>query len=579
MHQRRYSGYDPPRRGVSPLNRYQDPRRVCPGNRHQDPRRGISALHCQEEGTYMGNLSRDRLFPTGAGRYAMNRTWTRPSAQEADVQRINLRGLSPLNRPERTAPSRRGVSLLNLEDGNQVSGQDATLNKAVTIKPNPVDRSHENGDPSIKPETNRVSLSAYIGIRQPLYKPPKLNLGIKSSTNNQNVPTSKETATVPCASTSEANKSGPVKVISPGSKAESLNLADIVAPELLETAKHAQSPLELKHLRMMSEFIQSVRRGDAELKPLPSSSEESASEDQPPNVKTVTPTNTQKAVDASTVALPETESDSDTDVSRSTSSSSTSCSASKIPNSHEEKEKTKQSTARADQTGLITRNSPANVRTKKVKFSQVSWTSDIDEKTLKLRFSQPQARASAPWYDENQPEQARDRKPRLRPPPPPLVPYTGNANRRLVPPMSRLSLGDIQLITESRKRRRNMLDVHTGDSKKRKVASSEDSTEVQFVARPKQWWLRKRRQQRKTQDNPPSSSTSSSAATSTASTATATTTTSTTTSASSSSSTSATISSSPAVPTASTSSRRSVKRKASDDGAYSGDRVKRSRPN
>ncbi|XP_048242421.1 uncharacterized protein LOC125374806 [Haliotis rufescens] len=353
MHQRSYSGHDPPRRGVSPLNRYQDPRRVCPGNRHQDPRRGISALYCQEEGTYMGNLSRDRLFPNGAGRYAMNRTWTRPSAQEADVQRINLRGLSPLNRPERTAPSRRGVSPLNLENGNQVSGQDATLNNAVAIKPNPVDRSHENGDhvtPSIKPETNRDSLSAYIGIRQPRFKPPKLNLGIKSSTNNQNVPTpKKETATVPCASTSEANKSGPVKVISPGSKAESLNLADIVAPEMLESAKHAQSPLELKHLRMMSEFIQSVRRGDAELKPLPSSSEESASEDQPPTVKTVTPTHTKKAVDASTVALPETESDSDTDVSRSTSSSSTSCSASKIPNSHEEKEKTKQATACADQ--------------------------------------------------------------------------------------------------------------------------------------------------------------------------------------------------------------------------------------
>ncbi|XP_071099733.1 uncharacterized protein [Haliotis cracherodii] len=572
MHQRSYSGYDPPRRGVSPLNRYQDPRHVCPGNRHQDPRRGISALYCQEEGTYMGNLSRDRLFPNGAGRYAMNRTWTRPSAQEADVQRINLRGLSPLNRSERTAQGRRGVSPLNREDGNQVSGQDATLNNAVAIRPNPVDRSHENGDhvtPSIKPETNRVSLSAYIGIRQPRYKPPKLNLGIKSSINNQNVPTpKKETATVPCASTSEANKSGPVKVISPGSKAESLNLADIVAPELLESAKHAQSPLELKHLRMMSEFIKSVRRGDAELKPLPSSSEESASEDQHPTVKTVTPTNTKKAVDASTVDLPETESDSDTDVSRC--SSSTSCSASKNLDSNKEKEKTKQATARADQTGEITKTSPANVPTKKVKFSQVSWTSDIDEKTLKLRFSQPQARASAPWYDENQPDQARDNKPRLRPPPPPLVPYTGNANRRLVPPMSRLSLGDIQLITESRKRRRNMLDVHTGDSKKRKIATLEDSTEVKFVARPKQWWLRKRRQQRRNQDNPPSSSISLSAAIFAASTATATTT-STTTSASSSNPTSA--------KTASTSSRRSVKRKASDDDACSGDGVKRSRPN
>ncbi|XP_046552500.1 uncharacterized protein LOC124262097 isoform X2 [Haliotis rubra] len=420
MHQGRYPGNDW-RRGVSPMRRFQDPVR---------------------------HVSLDRYI---------------------------LKGVSPLNRPEGRASTRRGVSPLNREDGNNDFGHDSTMAKTSTLL-----------NWSLMSQTaNKVP--GFIETRQPRFKPPKLNLGIKSSTNNQNMQASKkETVKVPGAST------------------------------------------------------------DAKRKPLPSSSEVSTSKEQTSSVKTVTPSHTKKAVDVSTMDLPEWNSD----LSRSASSSSTSCSSSTSLDLNEENVMTKH-TAESDQT------SPAKAPKKKVRFSQVAWSSDVDERTIKTRFSKPQSECD------------RDGQPLLRPPPPPLVPYTRDANRRLVPPMSKLSLEDIQLINESRKRRRDMSSVHTSDVKKRKVAPPDGRNEVGYVTRPKQWWLRKRRQLSRKQDKQSSSSTSSSAVSATTSATTA----------SPGSASSSCPTSISAAPTAFSSHRRSFKRRAPDDDCCSGDGVKRSRLN
>ncbi|XP_067678622.1 uncharacterized protein [Haliotis asinina] len=422
--------------------------------------------------------------------------------RQVSLDRYSLRGVSPLNRPEGRTQGTRGVSPLNRQNGNDF-GQDSSPNGVMAWTSTPIDRS------LMSETTYKVSVSDLIRSRQPLFKPPKLNLGIKSSTNNQNTLTSKkETVKVPSAS------------------------------------------------------------NDAGRKPLPSSSHVSISKKQTSCVKTVTPPHTKKAflpfffveanllfivdvVDVSSMNLPEW----------------ISC------------ESVHYESARVDlryiplgvhpNHFLLILNKPtppAKVPKKRVRFSQVAWPSDVDESVIKLKFSQPQARAFTIVYHEDQSELDRDSQPQLRPPPPPLVPYTGDVNRRLVPSMSRLSLEDVLLVNESRKRRRDMASVFTGDVKKRKIAPSDGRNETSYVTRPKQWWLRKRRQARRKQDQP-SSSTSTSAVSATTSTITTI------------SPGSASYSCPTSISGASSSHRRSLKRRAPDDDSCSGDGFKRSRLN
>ncbi|XP_067678628.1 uncharacterized protein [Haliotis asinina] len=464
---------------------------------------------------------------------------------QVSLDRYSLRGVSPLNRPEGRTQGTRGVSPLNRQNGNNDFGQDSSPNGVMAWTSTPMDRS------LMSETTYKVSVSDLIRPRQPLFKPPKLNLGIKSSTNNQNTLTSKkETVTVPSASNDAGRKPLPSSSDVSISKKQTSCVKTVTPP-------HIKKVVDVSTMNL-PEWI-----SDTSISPLASSSTTSCSSSTSLdlNVENVmtkqSAVSNDKVVEVSTMNLPEWIND----ISRWASTPTTSSSSSTSLDLNEENVMPKQTTAFDDKTP------PAKVPKKRVRFSQVAWPSDVDESVIKLRFSQPQARAFTIVYDEDQSELDRDSKPQLRPPPPPLVPYTGDANRRLVPSMSKLSLEDVLLVNESRKRRRDMTSFPTGDVKKRKIAPLDGRNETVYVTRPKQWWLRKRRQARRKQDQPSSSSTSTSAVSATTSTITTI------------SPGSASYSCPTSISGASSSHRRSHKKRAPDDDSCSGDGFKRSRLN
>ncbi|XP_067678624.1 uncharacterized protein [Haliotis asinina] len=479
--------------------------------------------------------------------------------RQVSLDRYSLRGVSPLNRPEGRTQGTRGVSPLNRQNGNDF-GQDSSPNGVMAWTSTPIDRS------LMSETTYKVSVSDLIRPRQPLFKPPILNLGIKSSTNNQNTLTSKkETVKVPSASNDAGRKPLPSSSHVSISKKQT-SCVKTVTPPHTEKAFLPFFFVEANLLFIVDVVdVSSMNLPEwiSDISPLASSSTTSCSSSTSLNLNEENMMTKQSAVSndkvvkVSTMNLPEWI----YDISRWASTPTTSCSSSTSLDLNEENVMPKQTAASDDKTP------PAKVPKKRVRFSQVAWPSDVDESVIKLKFSQPQARAFTIVYDEDQSELDRDSQPQLRPPPPPLVPYTGDVNRRLVPSMSRLSLEDVLLVNESRKRRKDMTSVPTGDVKKRKIAPSDGRNETSYVTRPKQWWLRKRRQARRKQYQPSSSSTSTSAVSATTSTITTI------------SPGSASYSCPTSISGASSSRRRSLKRRAPDDDSCSGDGFKRSRLN